>query len=64
MALQSGKAHCPKNRGATFHMNNIHYNKYITVKTHTRIISDGLSTNNQGKPTAKKIGGPLFSLQV
>ena len=26
---------------ATFHTNNIHYNKYITIKTHARIISDG-----------------------
>ena len=32
-----------KNKGATIHTNNMHYNKYVTVKTHPRIISDGLT---------------------
>ena len=56
MALKSGNL-VQKNKGATFslkrkvinlgwatfHMNNIHYNKCIIVKTHARIISDRLT---------------------
>ena len=37
---------------ATFHTNNIHYNKYITIKTRARIISDGLTI--RGSPLPKK----------
>ena len=45
--------------GATFHTNNIHCNKYITVKTHARIISDGLTIRES--PPPKKIRVPLFT---
>ena len=37
-------------REATFHMNNIHYNKCIIVKTHARISSDGLTIRESPLP--------------
>ena len=43
-----------KNKRATFHPNNIHYNKCITIKTRAKIISDGLTI--RGSPLPKKRG--------
>ena len=48
---------------ATFHTNNIHYNKYVTIKTQAKIISNGLTV--RGSPLPKNRGATFqFSRSV